>query len=115
MPESVPVVRRGVKLDGDADLGDLPMEPGSTLRIRVLVREPFAAPRIHVWAQRLDEPRYYRGVNSDGEEVVLVPGLLAGRYRVTGGATMAFGSGRMLNEEIEVDGATDAERALDLR
>ncbi len=115
VPESVPVVRRGVKLDGDADLGDLPMEPGSTLRIRVLVREPFAAPRVHVWANRLGEPRYYRGVNSNGEDVVLVPGLAAGRYRVTGGVTMASSPGRMLNEEIEVDGTTDVERTLDLR
>lgn len=115
VPESVPVVRRGVKLDEDADLGDLPMEPGSTLRIRVLVKEPFAAPRIDVWANRLDEPRYYRGVNSNGESVVVVTGLAAGRYRVTGGVTMAMGSGRMLNEEIEADGATDIERTLDLR
>lgn len=117
VPEALPVVRRGVKLEGDTDLGDLPMEPGSTLRIRVLVKEPFAAPRIHVWASRVGEPRYYRGVNSNGEEVVPVPGLAAGRYRVTGGVTMAMGGGvgQMLNEEIELDGTTDVERTLDLR
>jgi hypothetical protein len=79
------------------------------------VKEPLAVPRIHVWANRVGEPRYYRGVNSNGEEVVLVPGLQAGRYRVTGGVTMAMGSGRMLNEEIEVDGVTDVERTFDLR
>jgi hypothetical protein len=115
VPESVPVVRRGVKLEEDRDLGDIPMDPGSTVRIRVLVKEPLAVPRIHVWANRVGEPRYYRGVNSNGEEVVLVPGLQAGRYRVTGGVTMAMGSTRMLNEEIEVDGVTDVERTFDLR
>lgn len=115
VPESVPVVRRGVKLDGDADLGELPMDTGSTLKIRVLVNEPLAAPRINVWANRIGEPRYYRGLNSNGEEVVLLTGLAVGRYRVLGGVTMQMGTQRMLNEEIEVDGATDVERTLDLR
>lgn len=117
MPESVPVVRKDMELAEDIDLGDLPMEPGSTLKIRVQVREPFVPPRIHVWANRLDEPRYSRGLNSGGEEWVVVPGLAAGKYTLTGGVTMqmGMGPGRMLNEEIMVDGASDVERTLDLR
>jgi hypothetical protein len=114
VPDSVPVVRRNVKLEEDTDLGEIPMEPGSTLRVRILFKEPFVPPRINVWANRLDEPRYYRGLNSNGEDLVLVTGLQAGRYHVTGGVTMQTGMG-MLDEEIELDGANDVERTLDLR
>jgi hypothetical protein len=120
VPEAVPVVRRGIKLTEDADLGDIPMEAGSTLRVRVFVKEPFAVPSMNVWARRLGEPDYSRSVNThDGDAVLVVTGIGAGRYSVTSNLnTGTFGPGgpkSLLNEEIVFDGATDVERTIDLR
>jgi len=120
VPESLPVVRRGVKLEEDTDLGELPMERGSTLRVRVLVKEPFAVPSMHVWANRLGDPGCSRGLNSfDGESVLPVTGIGPGRYRVTSGINTgvlgAGGPALLLDEEIEFDGVTDVERTIDLR
>ncbi|MEM8884786.1 MAG: hypothetical protein AAGD14_12005, partial [Planctomycetota bacterium] len=102
-PGALPMIRHGFTVKaGTNDLGDLPMDPGATLRIRVRVKEPFAPPRISAWAVSLDSPRYSRGVSSNGETVVEVPGLRPGRYRITAHILTGMMGRPPIEEEIDV-------------
>ncbi len=119
---TAPLEQRGVVLgEGETDLGALATGPGTTVRVRVKAKEGTAVPRLSVWVQHLGEPAYQRGTNSrGGPDDVLVSGLGAGRFRVTGGAVMgAMGGGgapgRGLDETFEADGASEVVLDLDLR
>ncbi len=64
-------------------------------------------------AWKLEEPAIHRDLNSRGVAVALVPGLDAGRYRVSMSTIMGLGQG--IEQDIEVDGVSDVELELDLR
>jgi hypothetical protein len=119
VPTALPVIRHGVKLlAGDNDLGNLPMEKGGTIRIRVLVNKPFAPPRISAFATRVESPRFTRGLNSNGEAEVVLSGLLPGRYSVSAGPIMTrimSGGSGVISKEIEVTAEGGPELTLDLR
>lgn len=113
IPESVPFVRRVTFKKGENDLGEFRSEPGSTVRVKIRVKEPFEVPRTAITAYRLDPPTFSRLVNAY-RGVVTITGLPAGRYRILGMATMLTG-GKSLVEEIELDGVSDKELTYDLR
>jgi len=109
-----PVTLRDVRVEpGVTTLAEPEFGPGSTLRVRVLVPEGQDVPRIYAGARKLDEPVIHRLLNSEGETVVLLPGLDAGRYAVTLSTIMELG--QHPSQELEVDGVTDVELELDLR
>jgi len=114
VPEAVPQLLRNVDLkEGVNDLGDVPSLPGSRIRVRVLVKDGFAAPSVYVWATHVGEPSYARNTQTGGgtEEFVL-PGLGSGRFDVyCGGLHLTRG----LHQEIEVDGTNEVLLTLDLR
>jgi len=117
VPEGAPVVRP-VELAGkELDLGALPVAEAGSLVVDVDVREPFVAPRIYAWVERLDEPRHARSVNSRGEESVVVKGLLPGRYRVRAAPHMgSFVPGRTgIDEEVVIEEGGRVELELSIR
>ena len=114
-PHAAPVILENVELgEGVTDLGTRAAPPGTTLRVRVLVKEGEAVPRLGLRAQHEGEPGYYRWVNSRGEAVIDLPGLGAGVHRITTHAQMG-GLAKGLDETITVDGTGVVERVLDLR
>jgi len=117
IPNSVPLIRRDFEVKpGDNDLGELAMDNGASVRVRILVREPFVAPRIVLWAIHQGNPQFTRGLNSSGESEVVATGLIPGRYRITAGEIMGFqgAGGARIDKTIEV-GTEDVEMTLDLR
>jgi len=117
VPHSVPVTRAGIVLKtGDNDLGELPMEKGATLRIRVLVNEPFVAPPIAAWAIRRAAPAFTRGRNSRGGNEVVVTGLVPGTYEIVAGPVLSMtgAGGNRIHKTIEI-AADGADLTLDLR
>ena len=117
-----PLVIRGAVLGGEnVDLGEVDFPEGGRIRVRVLVREGTAAPRVSGWVQREAAPRYLRyadaGRETDSGGVeVLVGGLGAGKFLLQVGPVMGAPGGKgALREEIESDGASEIERTLDLR
>lgn len=109
-----PLVLPGVEIDGVTELPAAEFPPGSALVVRVLVPEGSDAPRVYVFAERLDAPGYHRSVNSRGEAVVRLEGLGAGRFHVRMRPIMDF-TGVVDGQEVELDGSTDVELELDLR
>ena len=108
-----PLVLDDVEIEGLTELPTPQFEVGSTIRVRVRAPEGSDPPRIYVRAVRLAIPVYDRSINSGGEELVLLKGLGAGRYRLTMGVTMR--REQFPAQEIDVDGSTDIELELDLR
>lgn len=114
VPSSVPLIRHDfVVKAGDTDLGELPMTKGATVRIRVLVNKPFAVPRIYAFAWALGAPKYNCSINSGGEELVELTGLLPGKYRLTFGSNAGMSAAR--NDETVEIGPDGLDRTLDLR
>ena len=102
---------------GRNDLGEVVLDPGSTITLHILVTEGQAHPRIGLRATREGEPSYYRSVSSRGEASVTLTGLGPGRFKLRASGQMGLaGAGRTgLDEVIEVDGQEAIERTLDLR
>jgi hypothetical protein len=110
-----PVVFRDVDIPASGlDLGTVAPSRGSTLRVRLLVREGEAPPDWSAWARRLGEPAYTRSVRTSGEEELVVPGLGPGRFEVVSSHTLGSSLG-FLKEVVEVDGIGDVARTIDLR
>ena len=114
-----PTVVRDAELgESGAEIGPVASPEGSRVRVKILVKDGQAVPRIAVTAWREDEPRYTRWMNSNGEAEAVLGGLGAGRFRIqtmlnTGGG--APGGKGMLQETRELDGVNDIELTLDLR
>jgi hypothetical protein len=105
IPVCAPVVLRDVELGaGETDLGTVALSEGTSLMFEVKFPEGQSAPRIQVTADRLDPPPAYQrwGEIGDGGRL---PGLGAGRFRVTAHPTM--GGALLLDREIEVDGTAE--------
>jgi hypothetical protein len=83
--------------------------------VKILVKEGTAVPRIYVWANREEAPKYGRGINSNGEDTVVVGGLGPGRFRITTSVNMGSPGMKSINEVRELDGTNDLELTLDLR
>lgn len=112
-----PVVLRGVDLAGGAnDLGTAAVHDGAGIRVEILVKEGQSAPRIYLFASRITEPRYTRGLNSNGEAAIELRGLGAGRFSVLAAPIMGGPSaGKGLDETVELDGKSTCTFTLDLR
>jgi hypothetical protein len=111
-----PAVVRGAALgEKDTDLGTVALSEGSRVRVKILVKEGTAVPRIYVWANREEAPKYGRGINSNGEDTVVVGGFGPGRFRITTSVNMGSPGMKSINEVRELDGTNDLELTLDLR
>ena len=82
------------------------------MRVDIQVKEGASAPALTIFANRLDEPKYMRRIDSNGEEAVL-EGLGAGRFRIM--MLAQGGAGGMVREEIELDGESEIVRTYDAR
>jgi len=112
--EYAPAILRDVAVSGwSTVLSEPAFERGSTLRIRLQVGEGASAPRIFVSAFRGAQPRVLRQIDSDGEPLVLLSGLPAGRYQTQ--LFRGIGAGPAEPDELVVDGVHDVEWTLDLR
>jgi hypothetical protein len=100
-------------VEGETDLGVLRPLPGSSIRLHVRVPEGQDAPRVGLFATRVGEPSYHRGLNSQGETEVVLRGLGPGRFRVTAAPVMAMGGARLV-ETVDCDGASEVVLTLDL-
>jgi hypothetical protein len=113
LPVCAPVVLADVDLGpAETDLGTVALSNGTSLTFEVKVPEGQSAPRIHVVAVKLDaQPTYSRQgeVGAKGR----IPGLGAGRFRVT--ASPVMGGGLLLDKEIDVDGTTDVPFTLETK
>lgn len=82
-PGHAPATLRGVVLgEGTTDLGDVVLDPGLSLRVRIATFPNEVAPRIGVSVSRKDGPRFSRSAGSNGEADVVVRGLVPGTYEV---------------------------------
>jgi RNA polymerase sigma-70 factor (ECF subfamily) len=80
---SAPKTLRGVVLgEGDTDLGDVALDAGLSLRVRIATFPNEVAPRIGVTVSRKDGAEFWRSKVSNGESDVVVSGLVPGTYEV---------------------------------
>jgi hypothetical protein len=108
-----PVVVENVEIgEGETSVGPVALSDGTSLQFEVRVPAGQTAPRISVWARRLDVlPSYQRWgeVGAKGK----IPGLRRGRFHVS--AHPVMGGGALFDKDIDVDGATDVPLVLDLK
>jgi hypothetical protein len=97
---------------GAMDLGEVRLDRGSGVRVRVLWNEGGQPPPVIVQASRRDVPRYHRVVEATPDPFVTLTGLGPGRFSVT---TLDKGARRREEAELEVDGTSDVDMTLDLR
>jgi hypothetical protein len=101
--------------DGPTDLGRASLSTGAAVTIRLLVPDRQAPPRLVVNVQCLATPSYGRFLNSKGEALVRLSGLLPGKHRLVVGSLMGALRGKGLDEEIELPENGTLERTIDLR
>lgn len=111
-----PTVLRGVDLrDGENDLGQVQVNPGTTVVLKVLAKEGALPPMLEFLgssvAQPNGAPMYFRRSQSSGTDVRLT-GFAAGRIRVY---TWAQGVPRGIDRTLDVDGTGEVQLELDLR
>ena len=112
------IVRDAVLGEAGAEFGPVALSEGSRVRVKVLVKDGQAVPRIALFAMREDEPKYNRGMNSNSEAEAVLAGLGPGRFRIQAFPNMNMGApgGKgTLSEVHELDGVHDLELTLDLR
>jgi hypothetical protein len=85
---------------------------GSSLRVRVLAKAGESPPRLYVSAKNRGEPSYYRDINSEGEETIVLSGLGRGTFDVHIGL---IGAGFDPDRTVDVDGTSDVELTYDAR
>jgi len=113
--ELAPVTLPGVVLkDGLTELGPISFGPGTTISARILTAPGADPPRIFLGAARSEEPTYTRWLNSNGERVVKLSGLAAGRFTVKLGV-LSVDVSSVEDRAVEVDGVSDIEWVYDLR
>lgn len=113
--EFAPLVLENVEIGaGITDLGAREFSRGSSLRLRLSVKQGEVAPRIYVHARRTQAPTLDRQLNSDGEAEVVLSGLEAGSYAVTHDAIMNA-TRRPAERQIEFDGVSDVVITIDPR
>ena len=113
------VLRDAVFGEEGASLGPVTLSEGSRVRVRILVKEGQAVPRVSLFATREGLPGYSRFMNSNGEAEAVLGGLGPGRFRIQSSAIMGpgtqGGARGAIAESHEIDGSTDLELTLDLR
>lgn len=116
VPGFVPY-EKDLSLRGEGtDLGTLPLDRGSAVLARIQVPEGQAPPAIYVEVKSIATPGYIRSGASDGEGVVTVAGLAAGKYRVWAGSPdLVLTNFTLLDRTIRVDGVHDVALTVDLR
>ena len=100
---------------GSNQLGRVHVERGSRLRLRIIVPKGQGAPRLTVTAQSLEDSREIRLGQPVEYDVVTVPGLARGRWKVIVRVMPAIRERFSIEREIELDGETDVELEVDLR
>ena len=114
LPGCAPAKLQDVVLGaGDNDLGTLTLPRGTEIRFRVETRTGALPPALVVAAQAEDAPRYQRSIRTQGEAMFALPGLGAGRFRVT--AWDRYTGLRVFTTVIECDGASPREIAIPIR
>ena len=112
MADGVPFVLPDIEVNGVTKVATPQLSPGSSILVRILVREGQSAPRVYVRAQNRAEPSYDRQINSRGEHVLQLSGLDHGTFDVS---VFSGLRGSSLEREVLLDGTTDVELELDLR
>ncbi len=114
LPDRVPVTLRDVVLgDGVTDLGPLPVDPGTALRVRILGRQGETVPELTIVARALSAPVYRRSVRTGGAGEAVVAGLGAGAFQV---AAFERHTGlKVWSRRIDADGTNDLQLEIDLR
>lgn len=110
----VPMTRAGVVVaQAQVDLGSLAVQPGASIRLRFVDREP--ARRRVVSVVALGDPSYARGVQLPaGAREGVVNGLGSGRFQLVVRPADPFGGpAQAIERELEVDGTQDVELVLD--
>jgi hypothetical protein len=112
-----PMVMRDVHVGPGITRVELVRSTGSLLRVHVLHAPGKEAPQIYAVAEHKSEPMLMRQINSQREDLVLVPGLSAGAYEVSVSAMQDNGGdlGRRLERTIEFDGTHDVDIDFDVR
>jgi hypothetical protein len=100
-----PLELHNVSVDGVTVLEPAVFERGSAVRVRVPVVPDQAAPRIFVSAMKVGAPAYFRSLNSDGENEVVLAGLGPGRFQLSLSTVMPFQA--PTRREIELDGRSE--------
>ena len=80
---------------------------GSSIRVKLKIKEGQSAPRIALFASSLEEPRYTRYLNSWGQEEIVLRGLGRGRFSLLGHGMMGIPDDALIRREVELDGMTD--------
>lgn len=108
-----PIFLRDVSIVvGITTIDELAVSLGSSLRVHVLVKAGESPPRLYVSAKSRGEPSYYRDINSEGEETIVLSGLGHGTFDVHIGLV---GAGFDPDRTIDVDGTSDVELTYDAR
>jgi RNA polymerase sigma-70 factor (ECF subfamily) len=82
-PDRAPKILRDVVLgDGSIDLGDVDLDDGLSLCVRIATLPGESAPRVGVSASKEDGVAFFRFTSSNGESVVTLKGLVPGTYDV---------------------------------
>ncbi|NJN14103.1 MAG: hypothetical protein HC813_00060 [Planctomycetes bacterium] len=114
LPGFAPLTLPDQPLDNlEEDLGLLALSRGSSLRVRLLLRGGLLPPELIVSAQAETTPRYQRSLRMAAQEEALLPGLGAGRFRVT--VWNRFTGQRLTSSLLAVDGIHDATLDVNLR
>jgi RNA polymerase sigma factor (sigma-70 family) len=115
IPPYAPLVIRDVRIEGeDVDLGIRRCETGSSLRVKALVPDGAAAPRLSVWVRPTEPPLYSRGLNSNGETEVVLGGIGPGRHRVVAMPVMGARAGQQVQLEMDFDGEPGSVEEIEL-
>jgi RNA polymerase sigma-70 factor (ECF subfamily) len=109
-------VLRNVTIGAGANaLGRLAIARGSRVRVHIRVPRGQGPPRLTVGAVSLDDAQEFRHVNPLAMEVVTLPGLGQGRWKLNMHVMQSIPERFNFEREIEVDGETDLDIELDLR
>jgi hypothetical protein len=108
-----PLLLRDVEVDGRTELPPVVFEPGSSVRVRLLLPAGQDPPRIALVARSAAAPEYVRQLTSRGEREVVLSGLGPGRFRVSYATLASWGAGE--TREIDCDGTSEVALELDLR
>jgi hypothetical protein len=98
---------------GVNELGPVSFTRGSTLRLRLQIADGAAAPRMFASAESEGSPSYRRQMSSEGDGLVELSGLAAGKFKLQYGAIMRMTGWK--STTFECDGKTDVELTVEPR
>jgi hypothetical protein len=109
-----PRVLRDVELRaGQTALPRVELSRGSSIRVQLLPKAGESPPSVYLFASSTAAPWYSRGLQASGKAELLIQGLGAGKFRLTGGVNP--GQPNSFRREVEVDGTNSVDVEWELR